>query len=94
MNTTYTVKHIQKGLFIMAPMYSFVAIRDIVFIPLFYRQCPVFGKRGANRNSLPLLIVSVIMAKLRPPFGENPAAVSRTVPIMVSYPDKETEGGS
>ena len=35
MNTTYTVNHIQKGLFIMAPMYSFVAIRDIVFIPLF-----------------------------------------------------------
>ena len=35
MNKTYTVNHIQKGLFIMAPMYSFVAIRDIVFIPLF-----------------------------------------------------------
>jgi hypothetical protein len=43
-------------------MYSFVAILDILFIPLFYRQCPVFGKRDANKNSLPLLIVSVIMA--------------------------------
>ena len=28
----------------------------------FHRQCPVFGKRDANRNNLPLLIVSVIMA--------------------------------
>lgn len=48
----------------LVPMYSFVAIRDIVFIPLFYRQCPVFGKLGANKNSLPLLIVSVIMANV------------------------------
>ena len=27
---------------------TFVAIRDIVFIPLFYRQCPVFGKQDAK----------------------------------------------
>jgi hypothetical protein len=51
-------------------MYSFVAIRDIVFIPLFYRQCPVFGKRGANKNSLPLLIVSVIMANCGLPLSK------------------------
>ena len=29
-----------------APMYSFVAIRDIFLMPPFYTQCPVFGKRG------------------------------------------------
>ena len=28
----------------LAPLYSLVAIRDIVFIPPYYRQCPVFGK--------------------------------------------------
>ena len=33
----------------LVPMYSFVVILDIVFIPLFYRQCPVFGKLRDER---------------------------------------------
>ncbi len=49
----------------LAPMYSLVAIRDIVFIPPYYRQCPVFGKLHPSTQVFSKLGV-IYYGKLRP----------------------------